>query len=321
MNQTAPESVILRVPTYREAYIFSPELKKGSTEMLVVILIACANVANLLLVRASVREKEMAIRAAMGAGRRRLVLQMLAESLVLALAGGALGVLLAYLAIGPIQTLSAGSIPRVADVTLDRTVLTFAFAVSIATGILFGLAPAWQASRATLGAVLKEGGRSSASTGGRWLRSTLLVVEVALSVVLLVGATLLLRSFAKITSIDPGFRPEQVLAFRVALPATSYPKPHNQIAFYERLLEKLRGSAPVESVGMVQQLPMRGGYVLTFSIQGRAPAKPGEEPSANHRVVSPGYFQSLGIPLLRGRPLTERDVRRRRWWPWSTRRS
>ncbi|MBA2302758.1 MAG: hypothetical protein H0W08_09000 [Acidobacteria bacterium] len=106
--------------------------------------------------------------------------------------------------------------------------LAFAFAVSIATGILFGLAPAWQASRATLGALLKEGGRSSASTGGRWLRSTLLVVEVALSIVLLVGATLLLRSFAKITSIDPGFRPEQVLAFRVALPATSYPKPHNQ---------------------------------------------------------------------------------------------
>jgi putative ABC transport system permease protein len=274
----------------------------------VVVLIACANVANLLLVRASVREKEIAIRAAMGAGRRRLVLQMLAESLVLALLGGAVGLLLAYVAIGPIQTLSAGSIPRVADVTLDRNVLAFAFIVTLATGVFFGLAPAWQASRATLGAVLKEGGRSSTGSGGRWLRNALLVAEVALSIVLLVGATLLLRSFANITSIDPGFRPERVLAFRVALPDAAYPKPQNQVAFFDRLIEKLQTSPQVESVGMVQQLPMRGDYVLSFSIQGRAPAKPGEEPSANHRAISPGYFHALGIPLLRGRAFSDRDV-------------
>jgi len=274
----------------------------------VVVLIACANVANLLLVRASVREKEIAIRAAMGAGRRRLVLQMLAESLVLALFGGALGVLLAYLAISPIQTLSAGSIPRVLDVTLDRNVLAFAFIVTLATGVLFGLAPAWQASRSSLGAVLKEGGRSSTGSGGRWLRNSLLVAEVALSIVLLVGASLLLRSFAKITSIDPGFRPERVLAFRIALPEPAYPQPHNQVAFYDRLIEKLQTSPQVESVGMVQQAPMRGDYVLSFAIQGRAPAKHGEEPSANHRVISPGYFQALGIPLLRGRSFSDRDI-------------
>ena len=274
----------------------------------VVILIACANVANLLLVRASVREKEIAIRAAMGAGRRRLVMQMLTESLVLALAGGTLGVLLAYAAISPLQTLSAGSIPRVADVTLDRTVLAFAFLITIATGVLFGLAPAWQASRATVGAVLKEGGRSSASSGGRWLRSTLLVAEVALSIVLLVGATLLLRSFAGITSVDPGFNPDRVLAFRVALPQTSYPEPHNQVGFYDRLLDKLRSTPGIEAAGMVHQLPMRGGYVLSFAIQGRPPAAPGDEASANHRAVSPGYFQALAIPLLRGRALSERDV-------------
>jgi putative ABC transport system permease protein len=274
----------------------------------VVVLIACANVANLLLVRASVREKEIAIRAAMGAGRRRLVLQMLAESLVLALIGGALGVLLAYLAISPIQTLSAGSIPRVLDVTLDRNVLAFAFIVTLATGVLFGLAPAWQASRTTVGAVLKEGGRSSTGSGGRWLRNSLLVAEVALSIVLLVGASLLLRSFAKITSIDPGFRPERVLAFRVALPEPAYPKPHNQVAFYDQLIEKLQTSPQVESVGMVQQAPMRGDYVLSFDIQGRPPAKHGEEPSANHRVISPGYFQALGIPLLRGRSFNDRDI-------------
>ncbi len=174
----------------------------------VVILIACANVANLLLVRASVRGKEIAIRTALGAGRRRLVLQMLSESIVLALAGGSLGVLLAYLAIDPIQTLSAGSIPRAGSISIDGWVLLFALVVSLVTGILFGLAPAWQASRSTIGSVLKEGGRSSTASSGRWVRNGLLVAEVAMSIVLLVGAALLLRSFARVTSVDPGFEPE-----------------------------------------------------------------------------------------------------------------
>jgi putative ABC transport system permease protein len=274
----------------------------------VVILIACANVANLLLVRASVREKEIAIRTALGAGRRRLAVQMLTESLVLAIAGGALGILLAWAAIGPIQTLGVGSIPRVLDVTLDRTVLAFAVVLSIATGVLFGLAPAWQAARGGIGVVLKEGGRSSSTSGGRWIRSALLVTEVALSLVLLVGASLLLRSFAKITGVDPGFRPDGVLAFRVALPQTSYPEEHNRIAFYDRLLEKLGSSPGVGSAGMVQTAPMRGSYTLSFELQGRPPAKPGEEPSANHRVVSPGYFNALGIPLKRGRLFSDRDT-------------
>ena len=274
----------------------------------VVILIACANVANLLLVRASVREKELAIRAAMGAGRGRLVVQMLTESLVLALAGGALGILLAWLSIAPIQALGTGSIPRVLDVTLDRTVLGFAVAVTLATGILFGLAPAWQAARGGIGAVLKEGGRSSSGSGGRWTRSTLLVAEVALSLVLLVGATLLLRSFAKITGVDPGFRPDNVLAFRVALPAATYPQPPNRIAFYDRLLQTLEQAPAIESAGMVQTAPMRGAYTLSFDIQGRPPAQPGKELSANHRVISPGYIESLGIPLLRGRTFNQQDT-------------
>jgi putative ABC transport system permease protein len=273
----------------------------------VVVLIACANVANLLLVRASVREKEIAIRAAIGAGRRRLVLQMLAESLVLSLAGGALGLLLAYLAIPSIQTLSAGSIPRVLDVTIDTRVLAFVFIISVAVGVVFGLAPAWFVTRTTLGEVLKEGGRSSSSTGGRWLRNGLLILEVALSIVLLVGATLLLRSFAKLTSVDPGFRPEGVLTFRVALPQASYPQPHNRVAFYDNLLTKLEALPQVTTAGMVQTFPMRGGYTLSFAIQGRPPSKPGEGPSANHRVASPGYFGTLGIPLLRGRLFTDRD--------------
>jgi putative ABC transport system permease protein len=273
----------------------------------VVILIACANVANLLLVRASVRGKEIAIRTALGAGRRRLVLQMLSESLVLALAGGAVGLLLAYLAIGPIQELSAGSIPRVAEIRIDSSVLLFALLVSLGTGILFGLAPAWQVSRSTIGSVLKEGGRSATSSSGRWMRNALLVAEVAMSIVLLVGAALLLRSFARLTSVDPGFRPEHVLAFRVALPAASYTDDQQRAAFFTRLLEGLDALPDVTSAGATQSLPMRGDYVLSFTIQGQPVPRPNEGPSANFRVASPNYFQTLGIPLVRGRAFNDRD--------------
>jgi putative ABC transport system permease protein len=274
----------------------------------VVVLIACANVANLLLVRASVREKEIAIRTALGAGKARLIRQMLAESLVLALGGGTLGILLAFGVLRPIQTLSAGSIPRVQDIAIDGPVLLFACAVSVATGILFGLAPAWQASRAGIAGIIKEGGRSSSGGGGRWMRNALLVAEVALSIVLLVGAVLLLRSFDRVTRVDPGFRAESVLAFRVSLPQASYREDHNQIAFFDRLITRLEQLPGVRAAGMIQTLPMRGGYFLSFTVQGRAEPRPGDEPSANHRVVSPHYFAALGIPLKRGRLLTAEDT-------------
>jgi putative ABC transport system permease protein len=274
----------------------------------VVILIACANVANLLLVRASVREREIAIRAALGAGRRRLIVQLLSESLLLALAGGGLGVVLAFVAIPAIHSLSGGSIPRVANVTIDLRVLAFAATVSLATGVLFGLIPAWQASRTSVGAILKEGGRSATSAGGRRVRSVLLVGEVALSIVLLVGAILLLRSFVKLTNVDPGFRPERVLAFRVALPNASYPEDHQRIAFFDNRLQRLAEAPGVTAASMIQSLPIRNDYFLSFAIQGRPAPKDGEEPSANHRVVSPDYFKSLAIPMLRGRVFTARDV-------------
>jgi putative ABC transport system permease protein len=276
--------------------------------VLFVSLIACANVANLLLVRASVREKEIAIRSAMGAGGGRLVTQMLVESIVLALVGGALGVLLAWLAIAPIQTLSAGTIPRVAELTLDRTVLAFGVLVSLATGMLFGLAPAWQAMHRRLGTVLKEGGRSSTTGRGGRLRSGLLVAEVALSIVLLVGATLQLRSFAKLTSVEPGFQPENVLTFSVSLPTASYKDGQACIAFFDRLIERLQAAPGVLSAGRVQQLPMRGSYTLSFSIDRRPTTTPAQSPSASHRVVSPGYFAALGIPVLRGRIFAAHDT-------------
>ena len=276
----------------------------------VLILIACANVANLLLVRATVRTKEIAIRTALGAGRGRLILQMLCESTILALGGGLLGLLLAYLTIKPIQTLSAGIIPRAATIAIDGTVLTFAFAVSVITGLLFGLVPALQASRSTIGSVLKEGGRSSNAASGRWLRNGLLVAEVAMSIVLLVLSVLLLRSFARLTNVDPGFRPESVLAFRVALPNASYPEDQHRIAFYDRLIERMEALPQVVSTGLINALPMRGDYLLSFSVKGRPPAKPNEEPSANYRVISPHYFEAMSIPVTRGRAFTPRDAQK-----------
>ncbi len=274
----------------------------------VVVLIACANVANLLLVRASVREKEIAIRMALGAAKARLIRQMLVESLVLALGGGVLGVLLAYLALGPIRTLSAGSIPRVQDITIDGTVLLFAVAMSLATGLIFGLAPAWQSSRPGIAGIMKDGGRSSATGGGRLVRNALLVAEVALSIVLLVGAVLLLRSFARVTTVDPGFRADDVLAFRVALPPALYREDHQRVAFFDQLIARLGELPGVRSAGMIQTLPMRGSYVLSFGVQGRPEAKAGDAPSANHRVVSPNYFAALGIPLKRGRLFSAQDT-------------
>lgn len=273
----------------------------------VVVLIVCANVANLLLVRASVREREVAIRTALGAGRSRLVMQMLAESLVLAVSGGALGLALTYLAIPAIKSLGATSIPRVADVTVDGTVLAFTMAAALLTGIVFGLVPAWHASRAGTAPALKEGGRSAVGSGGRWTRSALLVGEIALSIVLLIGAALLLRSFSNLTNVNPGFNPEGVLAFQVSLPAGTYDSPEKVQQYYDTLLERLGSTPSVKSVAAVQSLPLRGSYVLSTVIKGKPVPKPGEEPSANYRAITPDYFTTLGIPVLRGRTFTRQD--------------
>jgi putative ABC transport system permease protein len=272
----------------------------------VVVLIACSNLANLLLVRVSVREKEMAIRTTLGAGRRRLITQMIAESVVLALSGGALGLLLGSAAIRPIRTLSAGSIPRVDNIAIDQSVLLFTLVLSLLTGIVFGLVPAWQVSRARISAAMKEGGRSSRGSGGRWLRNALVVAEVALSLVLLVGASLLLRSFSQLTRVDPGFQPEGVLTFRLSLPQTTYNGRAARIAFFDSLLERLRALPQVASAGLIQSLPIREDYFLSFTVQGRTTPR-GSEPSANYRVVTTGSLETLGVPLRRGRSFTERD--------------
>jgi putative ABC transport system permease protein len=273
----------------------------------VVVLIACGNVANLLLVRASIREKEIAIRTALGAGRGRLTRQMLAESLVLALAGGALGLFLAYVGVGPLKSLAVGSIPRLDDIVIDGRVLAFTMLLCLATGAVFGIVPAWHASRTNVSEVMKEGGRGSSGAGGRWVRNGLVIVEVALSLVLLVGAALLLRSFDRLTRVDPGFSPERVLTFRVSLPPASYKEDTQRSGFFDRLLERLRATPQVQSAGLVQSLPIRGDYVLSFTVRGR-PVEPGREHSANYRAVSPGFFESMGVPIERGRAFTDRDA-------------
>jgi putative ABC transport system permease protein len=273
-------------------------------------LIACGNVANLLLGRANARGKEIAIRAALGAGRGRLARQMLVEGAILSLGGGALGLLLAYAALGPMRRLSAGTIPRVDDVALDFGVLAFTLGLCLLTGLAFALVPAWQSSRQRPSEELREGGRTSTSSGSRRARNALVTAEVALSLVLLVGASLLLRSFRGLTRVDPGFRAESVLTFSTSLPEHAYPEDHHRIQFYDALLDRLRSLPRVKSAGMVQVLPLADQYALSFAIEGRPPAVPGEELRANYRVVSPGYFETLGIPLKRGRDFEARDTAR-----------
>ncbi|HJS75055.1 MAG TPA: ABC transporter permease, partial [Vicinamibacteria bacterium] len=270
-------------------------------------LIACGNVANLLLGRASARGKEIAVRAALGASRSRLARQMMVEGAVLGLAAGSLGLALAYAAIDPIRRLSAGGIPRADEISIDGGVLAFTFFVSTLTGMLFSLAPAWQGSRARPVEALREGGRTSGGVSAARARNALITAEVALSLVLLVGAALLLRSFSRLSSVDPGFRPEKVLTFSLSLPAHAYPESHERMRFFDALLEQLRSIPRVRSAGMVQALPLRDDYFLSIAVQGRPAPPPGDEPSVNYRVVSSGYFETMGVPLKQGRVIDERD--------------
>ena len=271
-----------------------------------VLLIACANVANLLLARATARQKEIAIRTALGASRWRVTRQLLTESLLLALVGGAVGVLLASWGIGSLLSLAPQELPRVKDVTVDAGVLGFTLLVTLLTGVIFGLVPALQSSRPNLNETLKEGGRGT--TGGHHrVRAGLVITEVALALVLLIGAGLLIRSFYRLQQVNPGFNPSNALAVTVSLPGRKYPQPEQRAAFFTQLIEKVSALPGVVAVGATQSLPVQGDYLLGFNIQGRPPYAPGEDPSTNYYSVSPDYFKSMGIPLLRGRVFTEQD--------------
>jgi putative ABC transport system permease protein len=292
-----------------------------------VLLIACANVANLLLARATTRQKEFAIRTALGASRSRIVRQLLTESILLSVAGGGLGLLLARWGVKLIIAVSPNSIPRSREINLDGRVLAFTIGVSVLTGIIFGLVPALQSSKPDLNETLKDAGRGS--TGSRHLfRSGLVVSEVALTLVLLIGAGLMIRSFYHLQQVDPGFNDDHLLTFNISLPPKKYPEEAQKINFYEQLAEKIRALPGVQTVGVSSGLPLgNNGWQTSFRVEGQPEPEPGHTPLTEACVATPDYFQAMGITLLTGRNFTEQDVKdaphvtlideefARRYWP------
>ncbi len=273
-----------------------------------VLLIACANVANLLLARAASRQKEMAVRSALGASRLRIVRQLLTESLLLSLAGGVIGILLAVWGINVLLAISPSSIPRKHEISIDGYVLAFTFTVSLATGLLFGLAPAFQTSRFNLSETLKEGARGS-TAGNAPLRSLLVVSEIALSLVLLIGAGLLLNSFSRLLGINPGFDPKNILAMRISA-GSSYDDDQKQARFFHQIIEKVKALPGIESVGAVSDLPLSGGEEIDqFTVEGSpVPSNYNDTPLGDYRFVDEGYFSTLKIPLIAGRHFSEQDT-------------
>jgi putative ABC transport system permease protein len=275
-----------------------------------VLLIACANVANLMLARAASRTKEIAIRAALGAKRWHVVRQLLAESMLLALAGGALGLLLAYLGVRALVALNPTNVPRVDELGVDGTVMAFTLGVALLTGLLFGLVPALQVSRADLHETLKEGGRSAVAdrtAGG--MRRALVVAEVALALTLLIGAGLLIKSVARLQGVDPGFDPRNLVTFGVPLPATKYRNDTTQAAFFTELLPRLAALPGVKGVAMTSVMPFGGSWsTSSFSIVGVQLPQDQPGPWGDYRQVNGEFFGTMRIPLLKGRVFDSRDA-------------
>jgi putative ABC transport system permease protein len=274
-----------------------------------VLLIACANVANLLLVRGVARQGELAVRTALGAGRGRLIRQLVTESMVLSLGGGAAGFLLAIAGTRLLVAAAPPSIPRLAAIHVDGLVLAFTLLIAIGTGVLFGLVPARQIVRSDIAKTLHEGGRSGGQRAGRHnARRLLVVAEVALSVMLLAGAGLLIRSFNMLMSVDPGFRTENSISFALSLPDAKYSKDEQQVAFMDGVMERMKAIPGVQSAGAGFGMPLTNfGFDLSFTIAGRAPLKPSDQPVAAVRVATPDYFTAMGIRVVRGRGFTAQD--------------
>jgi predicted permease len=273
-----------------------------------VLLIACANVANLLLTRATAREREMSIRSALGAGRARLVRQLLTESVVLSVLGGVLGLVLAYWILSTLRWLSPGNIPRLPAIRMDARVLVFTSTIAVLTGILFGMAPALRNSKLNLSEALKEGARNVA--GGRHdkLRKLLVVSELALSLVLLISAGLLIRSFISVERVNPGFDAQNVLSMRVSLAGTSYKGDRTEI-FYRELLDRVRRIPGVKSAAVADNLPLSGGIGWgSISIEGYQPSEDQEMIQSDGRIAGVGYFETMAVPLIKGRLFDEHDI-------------
>lgn len=274
-----------------------------------VLLISCTNVANLLLARAATRRREIAIRLALGAGRLRLLRQLMTESTLLSVLGGALGSLLAYWGVQALVKLAAGILPRAADVNLDGRVMAFTIGLSLLTGLFFGLAPALQATKPDLQHDLKEGSAAAGNQHKGWLRSLLVVAEVAAALVLLIGASLLIKSFSRLQQIESGLSPDNVLTAGISLPDTKYSTAESITQFHQQLLDKVSSLPGVQSAGIISKLPLQDwGYNGEVQIEGQAPPPPGSrEQYVEFRAVSPDYFRTLGIPLIVGRLLDDRD--------------
>jgi putative ABC transport system permease protein len=274
-----------------------------------VLLIACANVANLLLARAASRTRELALRLALGASAGRVIRQLMAESMLLAVIGGVAGAGVAWLAVRTVRSLPAlQEVPRIADVSVNGTVLAFTAGVAVVTGLLFGLAPALRAYRLGLQAGMREGGRGSASRSSTRLNGALVAAQFALCLVLLIGAGLLLKSFQRLMAVNPGFQPEHALSMRLALPRTKYTNGGMSVQFYDQLLERVRSLPVIRGAAITSLLPFTdGGTSDGIVVEGHAQSSGGLEPQAQDRVVSPDYFKTMGIPLLRGRDFTPDD--------------
>lgn len=276
-----------------------------------VLLIACANVASLLLTRSLARQKEVAIRSALGANRWRVVRQLLTESLLLAIVGGTVGLLIAYWGVDAlVATLpdnQLNSLPFLKSLRIEPGILAFSFGLSLLTGIVFGLAPAIQSSRPDLNEVLKEGGRTTAGGARHRLRSVFVATQIALAVVLLVGAGLMMKSLLRLLDSNVGFDPQNVLTMTLALPMPKYTELDKQVSFYDQLNTRVASLPGVAGAGTVNVLPLQGGNTTRFYIDGDPVPAPGQETEANIRVVDHTYFPTLGVPIIAGRGFDERD--------------
>jgi putative ABC transport system permease protein len=275
----------------------------------VVLLIACTNVANLLLARMGSRKREIAVRAALGAGRLRLARQIVAESVILFGAGGALGLLLAFWGTRLLIALNPDAVPRAEEIGIDGRVLAYTLLVSVVMGAVFGLVPALSAIGGPLYGALREGGRAMASgRRGRLVSSVLVLGEVALALMLLVGAGLLMQSFARLQKVDPGFDPKGVITARLSLPASGYPDDPRRVAFFQQALNSIRTLPGVQYAASIQPLPLSDAdLVFLVAAEGRPAPKPGEEQTAFGSFVSPDYFRTMKIPLLKGRLFSAQD--------------
>jgi predicted permease len=293
-----------------------------------VLLIACANVANLSLSQAAARQRELAIRAAVGASRSRLIRQLFVESLPLALLGGGVGLLLAFWIVELLVSANPDNLPRAHEIGVDLRTLGFTLSVSLLTGVVSSLAPAWQFSKLDLNESLKEGGRGASVSFRRFgLRSILLMSEVALSLALLIGAGLMINSFTRLLQVDPGFDPRGVQTMQIVLPQSKYAEIQQRAFFFEQALERIRRLPGVQSAGMTSALPLAGNPDFGFTIEGRTPSAPGDTPQTGWRSISPDYLRTMGIALRRGRYFGEQDHEKaagvaiinetmaRRFWP------